>query len=158
MGKNAAAKVIAQTVGRRRFILARRKTLFPQNAGRRDILVRQKGKIYDTQVCGSRRACFIMFKSEGHGITDRRVRRLMSLTLHRLYKTLAVWPPPQYAAEGKPALKCRSRPKYWKCSRSKYLKYRRGNTADLTRAVRNGRCLNPPPETPLPDPVTLWIA
>jgi len=35
-GKNEGAKVIAQTVGRRRYI-ARRKKLFPQNAGRRHI-------------------------------------------------------------------------------------------------------------------------
>jgi hypothetical protein len=53
--------------------------------------------------------------------------------------TPSVWPPPQYAAKGKPALKWRSHSKYWKCRRSKYWNYRRGSKADLTLAVRNGR-------------------
>ena len=64
--------------------------------------------IYDTQVCGSGRACFNMFKSEGHSVIARQKGKTINVT-SLLYKTRADWPPPQYAAENKPTLKCRSR-------------------------------------------------
>ena len=84
--------------------------------------------IYDTQVCGSSSACFNMFKSERH--TGRWGKTINDTQL--LYKTLAVWPPQYAAEEMKHTFKCRSFPKNWKCSLSKFLKYRRGNTAYLT--------------------------
>jgi len=137
MGKNAGMKVIAQTVVRRRFISARRKNV-QQNAERRDFTARQKREDHLRHAgVRFRRACFNRCKSEGHGVTARQEGYTINVTW-LIYKTRAVWPP-QYAKEGKPALKCRSRSKYWKCSRSKYWKYRRGSIADLTRAVHNGR-------------------
>ena len=67
-------------------------------------------------VVGFWTACF---KSDGHGVTDIKGRRLLSLTLltSLLYKTRAAWLP-QYAAEEKPTLKCRSRSKDWTYSPS----------------------------------------
>jgi hypothetical protein len=100
----------------------------------------RRGKtIYDTPVCGSGRACFNGSRTKDIVLQTEGGRRLMTLT-SLLYKTRAVWPPRQYAAEQrKPTLKYRICPKNWERRRSKYLKYRRGSTADLTRAVRNGR-------------------
>ena len=88
--------------------------------------------------CGSGRACFNMFKNEDMVLQREWGKILMSLT-SLLYKTRAVWPPQYAAEEKKPTLKYRSRRKNWKRCRLKYLNYRRGSTADLTRAVRNRR-------------------
>ena len=79
-------------------------------------------------------------------LQQRGGRRLMTLT-SILYKTRAYWPPQYAEEEEKPTFKRRSslknwkrsRSKNWKRSRLKYSKYKRGSTADLTRAVRNGR-------------------